>query len=329
MRRDNLTSVGHNDDPRFMPAARPVLTFVFLVLLIATTGPAAADALLVPEGAPRHPSWLLEVPDSAGDVLVADTEAATMYRFRKTPRGMQEVDRRYMSIGQNGAGKQRAWDRKTPLGIYFITEELDTSRLADKYGVAAFPLDYPNTWDRMHERTGYGIWLHGVDHRNPDRPPFDTDGCLALPNDELLRISGGLTPLETPVVVVPGMRWSAEEDIDSTRDELRRAIESWRASLESGNLFGYLALYADDFRYRDMERPDWSSWRMAVFEKRPLASVTLDDMIILADPAEPGLYLSRFKQRLATDSGTFRTTKRLYWRPDAAGDWKIVAEDSG
>jgi len=329
MRRGNLTSVGPNDDPRFMPAARPVLTFVFLVLLNAMARQAAADALLVPESAPRHPAWLLEVPDSAGDVLVADTAAATMYRFRKTPQGMREVDRRYMSIGQNGAGKRRAWDRKTPLGIYFITEELDTSRLADKYGVAAFPLDYPNTWDRMNERTGYGIWLHGVDHRNPDRPPFDTDGCLALPNDELSRISDSLVPLETPVIVVSGMSWSAVEDIDSTRDELRRAIESWRASLESGDLFGYLTLYADDFRYRDMERPDWSSWRMAVFDRRPLKSVALDDMILLADPAEPGLYLSRFKQRLAAGTGSFKTTKRLYWRRDVAGDWKIVAEDSG
>ena len=312
-----------------MPPARSVLTILLLILLTPGTRLAAADALLVPESTPTYPAWLLEVPNSAGDVLVADTAAATMYRFRKTPGGMREVDRRYMSIGQNGAGKVRAWDRKTPLGIYFITEQLDTRRLADKYGVAAFPLDYPNTWDRINQRTGYGIWLHGVDHNNPDRPPFDTDGCLALPNEELTKLADSLAPQQTPVIVVPSMRWSAAGDIESTRGELREAIESWRASLESGELFGYLSHYADDFRYRDMERPDWSSWRMAVFESRPLLSVVLGDMMLVADPVEPGLFLSRFNQRLVTASETVKTRKRLYWRRSEVGDWKIVAEDSG
>ena len=77
-----------------MPTARSVLTILLLVLLTAATRLAAADSLLVPESTPRHPAWLLEVPNSAGDVLVADTAAATMYRFRKTPGGMREVDRR-------------------------------------------------------------------------------------------------------------------------------------------------------------------------------------------------------------------------------------------
>ncbi len=69
-------------------------------------------------------------------------------RFGRTASGIVKIDQRYMSIGENGVGKKRAWDRKTPLGIYFITEQLDTSNLDDKYGVAAYPLDYPNAWDR-------------------------------------------------------------------------------------------------------------------------------------------------------------------------------------
>ena len=146
------------------------------------------------------PAWLLQVPETVTDILIADTGSATMHRFARAGDDIVKIDQRYMSIGQNGPGKERAWDRRTPLGVYFITERLDTSKLHDKYGVAAFPLYYPNAWDRFNERTGYGIWLHGVDHNNPERPPLDTDGCLSLPNDELLKLAERLKPLVTPVI---------------------------------------------------------------------------------------------------------------------------------
>ena len=140
-----------------------------LILLARTAAADAVDAGLASSAGERLPAWLIEVPDTVTDILVADTGSATMHRFARAGGDIVEIDQRYMSIGQNGAGKERAWDRRTPLGVYFITERLDTSKMHDKYGIAAFPLDYPNAWDRYNERTGYGIWLHGVDHRNPER----------------------------------------------------------------------------------------------------------------------------------------------------------------
>jgi hypothetical protein len=144
-----------------------------------------------------------------------------------------------------------------------------------------------------------------------------------------MKLADTLAPLETPVIVTRGMRWSAPQYLSSVRAELRDAVESWRSSLESGDLLDYLSHYDADFQYRDMEYADWSSWRMAVFERRPLTSVALGDMMLVADPEESGLYLSRFTQVLTIAGNSVKTRKRLYWRRDETGDWKIVAEDSG
>jgi murein L,D-transpeptidase YafK len=252
-----------------------------------------------------------------------------MHRFVRSGGRIIEQDQRYMSIGLNGAGKQRAWDKKTPLGVYFITERLDTSKLDDKYGVAAFPLDYPNAWDRHNQRTGYGIWLHGVDHKNPQRPPLDTDGCLALPNDEILRLADELEPLVTPIIVARELTWATADELEKMRLEFRLALDMWRQSLAEGDLLTYLSLYADEFRYRDMDRDDWSSYRLSVFEARQLEDVRLNDVMLLADPETADLFLSRFTQILVTDSGPVQTTKRLYWRRSAGNTWRIVAEDAG
>ena len=275
------------------------------------------------------PSYLLELPDSVTDILIADTGGASMHRFKRAGKDIIEVDERYMSIGLHGVRKEKAWDKKTPLGIYFITERLDTTRLDDRYGVAAFPLDYPNAWDRHNERTGDGIWLHGVDHKNPLRPPLDTDGCLALPNEEILRLADDLEPFVTPVIVARTLTWASASEIEGLRAEFRLVLDAWRRSLEDGDLLTYLSLYADDFGYRDMDKAEWSYYRHAVFNARQLKAVTLSDVLLLKDPEDPDLFLSRFNQVLTTDTGAVSTTKRLYWRRLSGDAWRIVSEDSG
>ena len=274
------------------------------------------------------PSYVLEVPESIGDVLIADAANARLWRYAVSDGTTVSRDERYMSIGVNGVGKRRAWDRRTPLGVYFITEQLDTSRMHEKYGIAAYPLDYPNAWDRYLERTGDGIWLHGVDRRNPERPPLDTDGCLALRNEELLRLSNHLLPQVTPVIIARELRMVPPDVLDETRLAFRTALDMWREAQQKGDLLAYLSLYSKDFRYGELDKNGWSEYRLGVFEAREIRELRLDDVLLLADPEETGLYLSRFTQVLTTADGEVRTTKRLYWKRDV-DSWRIVSEDAG
>lgn len=304
-----------------------------LALLCLYVAPAGADSIPATDratnNAERMPAYLLEVPESVSNVLVADTTAATLYRFTVSDNRIVGQDQRYMSIGQNGVGKERAWDRKTPLGVYFITTRLDTSKLDAKYGVAAFPLDYPNAWDHYRERTGNGIWLHGVDRGLPRRPAMDTDGCLALPNDELLSLAGHLQPMETPVIVARELHWLDPAEVERNRLEFRIVLDMWRQSMEQQDLVAYLSLYDDGFRHRGMDKDTWSAFRLGAFTARPLTSVEISNVLLLADPEEPDLYLSRFTQVLTGDGGSVKTTKRLYWKRSPDAQWRIVSEDNG
>jgi murein L,D-transpeptidase YafK len=275
------------------------------------------------------PAYLLELPDTVSEVLIAETGAATLWRFKTSGNRVVAREGSYMSIGRNGVGKQRAWDRKTPLGIYFITQQLDTSRMHEKYGVAAFPLDYPNAWDRRNSRTGDGIWLHGVDRRNPQRPPRDTNGCLAVPNEKLLELGRTLEPHVTPLIVARKLEWLARDELSSRRTEFRAFLDRWRYSLEQGDLLSYLSLYHEDFQNRGMDKATWSAYRQEVFKARKLESVELKDVLLIADPEESELYLSRFTQVLHNGSAPVTTTKRLYWRRESQDKWRILSEDAG
>ena len=297
--------------------SRPVLIFLLLLPL----------ALHAQQG--KSPAYLLEIPESIRTILIAETESSTLYKFVAGENGLRLQAESYMSVGQNGVGKQRAWDRRTPLGVYFINEQLDTTSLHEKYGPTAFPLDYPNIWDRINRRSGDGIWLHGVTPNGGRRPPLDTDGCIALPNEELMALEQDLIPLVTPVLIARQIDWAGAEQVAALRDELRRALDAWVTGYESGDLHQYLSLYADDFSYRGMNRDEWAAFRTQSITKAPPQSVELSDVLLLADPEYAGLYLARFGQAIVYEDRTVATVKRLYWRRTDDGRLVIVAEDNG
>jgi murein L,D-transpeptidase YafK len=275
------------------------------------------------------PAYLLEIPDSVGTILIAETATSTLHQFQAGENGATHQGESYMSVGQNGVDKERAWDRKTPLGIYFITEQLDTSKLHEKYGPMAVSLDYPNIWDRSNRRSGGGIWIHGVTPNSGRRPPLDTDGCIALPNNELLLLEKALEPLVTPVLIAREIRWTSPELLESAHAELRLALDTWVSSYASGDLHRYLSLYDDDFSYRGMNRDEWVTYRTQSITRVPAQRVELDDVLLLVDPEDSALYLARFRQEIVYENRAITTVKRLYWRRSADGVLRIVAEDNG
>ena len=274
------------------------------------------------------PAYLLEIPESVGTILIAETATSTLHQFQDGENGATRQGESYMSVGENGVGKERAWDRKTPLGIYFINDQLDTSKLHEKYGPTAFPLDYPNIWDRSNRRSGDGIWIHGVTPNSGRRPPLDTDGCIALPNDELLALEEALVPLVTPVLITREIRWASAEQLNVTRAEFRRALDTWASSYASGDLHRYLSLYDDNFSYRGMSRDEWVAYRAQSMTRAPAQRIELDDVLLLMDPEDSALFLARFRQEIVYEDRTITTVKRLYWRL-TDGEFKIVAEDNG
>ena len=276
------------------------------------------------------PAWLIRLPESTPVVFIAETSMSAFHRFDRAGEGFEKVRQDYMSIGQGGVGKRIAGDQRTPLGIYFVTEQLDTTRMHEKYGATAFTLDYPNAWDRRQGRTGDGIWVHGVDPRGGVRPPLDTDGCIALPNERLLELEQSFEPNVTPVLIGKAIAWTNPEEVREVRELLEAAVARWAGGLERGDMYTYLDAYDESFRHWGMNKQEWSAFSMETLGRRPIDQVDVSDLLLLGDPAEPGLYLSRFRLEVSeADAHRVISMRRIYWRRSESGAFRIVAEDSG
>ena len=297
----------------------PTLTLLLLLAL-----PLAAMA------EDRVPAWLVRVPETTPTVFVAETSASALHRFDHVDGVLTKVRQDYMSIGKGGVRKEETGDQRTPLGIYFVTEQLDTTRLHEKYGVTAFPLDYPNAWDRRLGRSGDGIWVHGVDPNGGARPARDTDGCIALPNDRLLELETAFEANVTPVLIATDLAWTDVASLTQTRAQLEGAVMRWAAALEQGDMFAFLEAYDDSFEHWGMNRDEWSAFSLQTVGERPITAVTVADLLLLGDPVEDGLYLARFGLAVTEEDGRqVKSTRRMYWRRSESGAFRIVAEDSG
>jgi L,D-peptidoglycan transpeptidase YkuD (ErfK/YbiS/YcfS/YnhG family) len=160
----------------------------------------------------KLPTMVKFLSPDVRQVVVVDAKKSRLYLLNNDAveggvGKLRVVFDAYVSMGNNGIGKWREGDAKTPLGVYFIQKHLNDDMLPDLYGSGALTLDYPNPLDKEQKRTGSGIWLHGSPSAQYARPPNATDGCVVLANDDMIRLVQFGMRYDTPVIIADQLEW--------------------------------------------------------------------------------------------------------------------------
>jgi murein L,D-transpeptidase YafK len=233
-----------------------------------------------------------------------------------------------ISIGKEGFGKQVEGDQKTPVGIYRITSFLKDEQLNDYYGIGAYPLNYPNTWDRLSGRTGHGIWFHGLPKGVQSRPLLDSKGCVIIDNLTLQKFADFIETGETLFVLSESLDWLEPGTIQPSADILE-ATESWRADWQNNNISEYLANYHPNFTDSKRDLKQWATYKTRVNELKAYIRISLSKMSVIAYPGEEDLVVMRFYQNYESSNFNWFGWKHLLWRRDDAGLWRILYEGNG
>jgi len=272
------------------------------------------------------PDALLQVPAGRSHVLVADLSRNRLFVFANRDGDLALTADYYGAIGKAGAVKVIEGDDRTPVGVYFITRFIDGDDLPPLYGAGAFPLDYPNPWDRRQGRTGHGIWLHGVPVDTYSRPPRSSEGCITLANHDLLQLRRWVEVGKTPVVIAERLNWVAAEEMNALRRQLTGHLERWRRDWESRDPERYASHYAEDFTAPDKDYAQWLGHKARVNARKDFIRVALEHVAMFRDPADPDLVLVTFHQDYDSSNYRGEMAKRQYWRRQPDGAWRIVYE---
>lgn len=275
--------------------------------------------------AEREPRAILQLHAGQKHALVVDSRHSRLYVFENVGGRPQYVADYYVSLGKRGVDKAREGDQKTPIGVYHVTANLPRQKLTDFYGAGAYPINYPNEWDRQRGRNGYGIWVHGTPPDTYSRPPRASDGCIVLSNPDLLSVGRLVQVGMTPVIIADEIEWADAGALAAERSSLASALERWRADWESRDTERYLAHYADDFRAGRQDRKAWAAHKRGVNSAKTWIRVTLDEVSMLRYPRESDFVAVTFEQDYRSSNLSNTMRKLQYWKK-VDGRWRILYE---
>lgn len=230
----------------------------------------------------------------------------------------------YVTIGKLGTEKAVTGDQRTPIGVYFIQANLPKKQLADMYGSGAYPLSYPNEWDKRNGRTGRGIWLHGTSSDTYSRPPRASNGCVVLGNEDLNKLSPYLQVGITPVIITNKMAWNNSDD-EADRTALLQELELWRKDWASLDTNAYLKHYSRNFASENTNYDTWVRQKQTVNAGKSWIKLNLSDISLLTYPEQPDMVVVNFEQDYTSSNLTNRMKKRQYWIKKN-NHWQIVYE---
>jgi murein L,D-transpeptidase YafK len=266
---------------------------------------------------------LLMAPDSR--CAIVEKESQTLFLYHGTSNGYELEKTFACSTGARPGEKIARGDERTPEGIYFLRMILPWTQLPEAYGRKAITLDYPNAVDRLEGKGGDGIWLHASNEPLRAYLPNKTRGCIVVSNEDIEDLSNLLILNQTPMVIVPRIRYRTASDLHAELDSIESFLSDWRSSWESRSIDRYISFYSTRFRNGVQDLNSWKAVKEDIFIRtgRIRLNVNLHSIV-----QNDRYAIATFHQDYESDRHTFRGTKRLFIVREH-NQWKIISEEAG
>jgi murein L,D-transpeptidase YafK len=279
-----------------------------------------------------QPASLIDVAPRYPHAIIAELSTGKLYIYqRQEDNNFLLLDTMETSIGKSGFGKNTEGDNKTPVGVYRIISHLTPVQLDDFYGHAAYPVNYTNAWDKLKERTGFGIWLHAepIGFTEKTRPMLDSNGCIVLSNNDIDKINQYIDIGYTYIVMTPKIKMVAVKKIQKLRSNLHKRLNEWQAAWESLQFEPYLAFYSRQFSNLEKDWGEWVKYKIRVNKNKKFIDIGISDIGIYAYPGEEGMVWVEYFQTYRSSNYQSTGWKRQLWKLELDDVWRIIYEGGG
>ncbi|HUV51409.1 MAG TPA: L,D-transpeptidase [Anaerolineae bacterium] len=255
-------------------------------------------------------------------VVEKDTQQLLVYSYDDYDDSFKKMYSFKCSTGETAGRKFRSGDKKTPEGLYFFTDKYKKRDLSPIYGSMAFPIDYPNFFDRIEGRKGHSIWLHGT---NQSIKAMDSNGCIVLANQDIDKLAKYIVLHKTPVVIVDKLSYASFDDKSGIKNSIFNFVEQWNHALENGTYHEYLECYAPEYL------PDiswWTEWNKVqkIYSASNLdLSVEIKKRSILR---HNGIYVILFDQFVRSSDKELHAGSKKLFLTYKGGFFRILGEES-
>jgi murein L,D-transpeptidase YafK len=227
-----------------------------------------------------------------------------------------------IAIGKEEGDKQKTGDNRTPEGIYFSQSILNGKSLGAKYGPFAIPIDFPNPLDRYLGKTGYGIWLHGVEQDNRIEAAKVTEGCVAFYNADINSLTQWLVPDQSVVVIA---RDASQVNRPENVALVRQLTQDWIDAWAQRDIEKYIDLYHQSFQAGTKDKKGYYEYKKKVFASYKNMSLSMNNIRIFTHDR----YAVAVMNQDFNGDNRYRSYGRkiLYWQQTEDNKWKLFHEE--
>ena len=203
------------------------------------------------------------------DILVCIKNEKTLEVLKNKKNGFDLIDKIDVLTGLDG-DKEKEGDLKTPLGVYRLKSILEN---VDKfYGPFAFETSYPNMLDKLKNKDGHGIWIHGKPLKG-NRDNNNTKGCIVMDNDKLEKLKNEINYKNTYLLI------SETTPLTATKEEIAKIlafIYKWRRAWRESNFDKYKTFYDASFKkYDGMNLKDFLDYKKRILKSKRYQKVEI------------------------------------------------------
>jgi murein L,D-transpeptidase YafK len=224
-------------------------------------------------------------------------------------------------VGKLG-DKEKEGDLRTPIGNYRLINRLIPGNTF--YGPLAFVTSYPNLFDKVHKKNGYGIWIHGkpLDGERGDL----SKGCIVLNNDEILYLDKLINYKNSILEITQNPIFAKKEDIA----EILATIYKWRDAWRKSDLEKYISFYDKDFkRSNGMNLKEFKEYKKRVFRSKRNQKIKIFFKNIQITPYQNlkniPIYKVEMYEEYLSPTYTFKGNKEVYFQKKD-GKFRIIIE---
>lgn len=209
-----------------------------------------------------------------------------LYEFENNK--WQEKFKANSLVGSKKGDKLKEGDLATPIGVYTLNSRL--TNLDQYYGPLALTTSYPNLYDRLQMRTGYGIWIHGMP-LDGNRENLNTRGCIAIENDLLIDVDKMIDYKKSLLITFENqIKEASKEDLATILADLF----SWRESWINNDVEAYLSFYDKEFiRYDRQKYKEFAETKRRIFKKNESKKIEFSQINISPYPNDEDRNLFR------------------------------------
>ena len=299
------------------------LSLLLLCLLVVT---AASPALGAHRRGHKKPAAAKAAQSSLTTAILVDKKTNALHLAQYVDGAYKIIKTYHATLGQVKGDKQDEGDLKTPEGIYTFSSRLTPPSLKPKFGVMAFYMNFPNTYDSLAGHTGNNIMLHATNEPDRLKKNYDSQGCIVVENQEISEIYPYVRLGLTPILVFPEL---IDEYLKPGQDEnLKKFFNTWVSSWETKNIDEYIDHYHSDFTAQGKNKKAWKAYKAGLNQRYSSIEVRPESVHYYRHPKYSMItFTQNYRSKLRSGGWGHRSrgTKILYIAEEA-GQPKIIAE---